>query len=85
MLFKVTLKITPMQVYASPNLRDLSAEKRRCRFHDEAADLEAFVHYTQAACQFECALKIAAKDCRCVPYNYPKVRLAIVGFFIGLV
>ena len=51
----------------------MSEERRDCRFRKDNHDLQLFSQYSQAACQFECQIKLATNKCGCVPWDYPQL------------
>ena len=58
-----------------PNIEasGLSEERRECRFRKDSHDLKLFSQYSQAACQFECQINMAANKCGCTPWDYPQM------------
>ena len=70
--YKYVINVYPVEVKAKENLREVSIEKRTCRFHDEYDDImEFFNFYSNSACKKECMLKQAQSICGCTPWNMP--------------
>ncbi len=49
--------------------------------------MKLFVNYSINACQFECAMRNAAKKCQCIPWNFPRTdeeykTMAICDMFL---
>ncbi len=68
---KTIVKVVPSLTSASEDLRPLHIKGRKCRFSNEAENMEVLLQYTQAGCEFECLLRNARHFCGCVPWNYP--------------
>ena len=62
------------QIKAAKSLRDLSIEKRKCRFRDENENMEFLAFYTMDGCEYECALRNARQKCHCTPWNFPRQK-----------
>ena len=62
-----------LQIIAAKSLRELSIEKRKCRFKDENEKMEFLNDYTLDGCEYECALRNARQKCHCAPWNYPRL------------
>ena len=69
----VEIKVTPSQTIASPGMRDMDIQKRKCKFADENENMRILKHYTQAGCYFECRLQESLAKCGCTPWNYPQI------------
>ena len=69
--FHTIWKVQAMENVPSKNLHNIPIEKRNCKFHDEASDLDIFKVYSKKACEFECGLKEAFKMCGCFPWYIP--------------
>ncbi len=50
----------------------LSEVQRDCRPRTEDGHLEIFKGYSKSSCFIECKLKQAFKQCKCVPWDYPR-------------
>ena len=69
---RLDIDVSPMEVKATANLRDIDQSKRGCRFADETgSDSDIFQDYTQTGCQFECMLRKARDFCSCTMWNMP--------------
>ena len=68
-----TVFITPRAREIDDSGKELDEKQRNCRLSDENGDLEVFKRYTQKACVFECKIKMAAKNCGCIPWSYPMI------------
>ena len=70
--FALEYDVTPIQVVADPELRNILPTSRGCQFPEETEGfVDIFEEYSQPACQFECMLKYARNLCRCTPWNMP--------------
>ena len=45
--------------------------ERQCKFEDEIEGLHFFTVYSKQNCMFECKLRVAEKNCGCVPWDFP--------------
>ena len=68
-----TWTVQAMEIAPSDDLREVSIEKRNCRFPDESSHLKIFKVYSKKACLFECQLEKAAAVCKCYPWYIPAV------------
>ena len=59
-------------VYSNPDILSISAEKRKCYFHDEI-QLSFYTNYSRANCLTECRTKVIRHLCGCQPYFYPGI------------
>ena len=66
-------KVQALEIIPSLDLHYLSPDKRHCMFEDENQNLELFEKYSQTACEFECKIKQAEKDCQCLPWYMPSI------------
>ena len=81
--FKVTagtetdIMVSMNDLYSTPEVRKIDKKTRKCRFKDEpigtSEGLTFMDKYSQTGCTFQCYLEIAAKDCGCTPWYYPRV------------
>ena len=69
--FKVSASISN----TSPNFEALTQNVRNCLFSHEAKNLSYFRNYSKSGCNYECALRQAIEDCKCVPWNMPRVSM----------
>ncbi|KAJ4450936.1 hypothetical protein ANN_02371 [Periplaneta americana] len=56
--------------YATPQVRDLSAARRGCLFHDEGEAL-GFREYRHSNCIAQCHRDSTVQHCNCTPFFYP--------------
>jgi hypothetical protein len=69
---KTIFTVQPMEVVATEALQGISVTQRKCRLpHETSGVTQLFGVYSQAACMFECSLKLASNTCRCTPWNMP--------------
>ncbi len=55
----------------------LDIEDRQCLAQGDYHNLKLFNHYTQAACLFECHIKLASGLCNCTPWDYIMYDLSL--------
>ncbi len=73
------ISLTGSRTDADESLRDLTIEKRKCRFSDESEDLKVHRLYSFTSCMFECSLLFAQDELlrtnviteACVPWFFP--------------
>ncbi|XP_034239529.1 sodium channel protein Nach-like [Thrips palmi] len=66
------VQVVPSTRNASPSLRDVTPQRRRCLFEDEnpVSDSEPYSYDT---CATECEANRVWKACRCRPLNFPRM------------
>ena len=66
------IRIKPISHHVSDQFRALEAKQRDCRFSYEVdSNSSMFKEYKQLGCLFECRLKFAIINARCIPWDYP--------------
>ncbi|PSN30177.1 hypothetical protein C0J52_24179 [Blattella germanica] len=55
---------------ATPQVRTLTLERRKCKYHNEGQEL-GYPEYRQENCHAECHRDSAFQYCNCTPYFYP--------------
>ena len=55
------------------SMESLSPAKRGCRFQEESETLSFHKHYSRTSCVFECTLKKAMEELKCVPWYLPQI------------
>lgn len=66
-IVEVLLKINWMT--ASDQVREMSLQRRKCRFYGEAIGAN-FAGYTRTMCETECRISAAVEACGCAPFFY---------------
>lgn len=75
------MSINVHETVSSKQLRSLSADRRKCHFHNETP-LKYFDLYTENLCRIECRIDAAIKHCNCIPFFY-SVGKTVYHEFIG--
>jgi hypothetical protein len=73
------ISLTGSRTDADDSMRDLTIEKRNCRFADESEGLKVHQNYSFTSCMFECSLSFAQNELlktnqtmeACVPWFFP--------------
>ncbi|XP_034238920.1 sodium channel protein Nach-like [Thrips palmi] len=75
------VQVLPSIRNASPSLRDVNPQRRRCLFEDENPDGPD--EYSYDTCAMECDASKIFKVCKCRPLNFPRI-LGLRGTLCGL-
>ncbi|XP_034256210.1 sodium channel protein Nach-like isoform X2 [Thrips palmi] len=67
------VQMVPRIRNASPSLRDVTPQRRRCLFEDENPT-SASDQYSDHMCAIECAAAKLWRTCKCRPLNLPRIR-----------
>ncbi|XP_055691219.1 pickpocket protein 11 [Lutzomyia longipalpis] len=65
-----TVELTALEIRTTTDARGLSVSQRRCRFTDEAGNMEFSPVYSFNLCRVECRIRIALDVCQCIPHFY---------------
>ncbi len=82
--YKTIIKLVPRLTTSSGAIQPLTPTSRKCRFASESENMEVLRHYSQAGCEFECALRHSREICGCVPWNYPHPQEMSLRYVIML-
>ena len=66
-----TIRVNSLELISHHSLRDLTIERRDCRFSVESEDLSNFKYYSKENCIFDCRMRVAESICGCRPWDYP--------------
>ena len=73
---KSTIAIKPKLTITSDGLRNYEPNQRQC-FYQHERQLRFFKLYTQSNCEEECLANYTKKECGCVKFSMPSMKLMI--------
>ena len=68
---QIYVKVLPRVVDTTEEFEALTLSQRNCRMPFETDGFIFLTNYTRAACELECASKLAVRTCKCAPWYYP--------------
>ena len=73
--YSYTFRVLANQMMTSEDLKKMEPNYRKCLFANESVQLNLTQLYSKSSCEYECLLRNAVRQCKCIPWYIPELPL----------